>query len=959
MITRNIHYNLKLANYFKEQILFFDDDLKKKPNIRKCMELPLQQTRGEQWDDVTDTLCNLDFIQAKAVAKKTYDLVQDLNDVLEVIPDNAGNIRQEKARQARMEKYTRDLIACANGKINRNELEIPESIVPWDLGRIYKELEIKINYSSRLDKLNSLLNFLGVEVEMLHKNAFEFPDYTIQQAWNYARSGYIHHESMDLLAKRKNRLLLLDNKCLPNWDPFPELIFSFETEQARATPNGKWGIGFKGNKVLLFNLFGKTKIAELSGHTNQVTGIAITPNGLFAVSSSWDRTIIQWDLHKRVPIKTLKGHYHHVKCVDITPNGKKAISGSSDCSVIIWNLESGKIIKTLEGHMGDVILIKISADGKRAISISLDQKAILWNLDSYEIIQKINKCLEYDNSLSITPNGKLAIISIDNGLFLWDLENGTLKRTPIPSTSSANISSDGRLVISGADIWDLNTFKILKSLKSPNAVDLDFLSDCKYAISKKGLWNLENGFTERDEESEIVVSDFKSRLLKNDHSCSQEAQEKIDSLKQNNEGFEKYFISTDERFVFTASADFLIKIFDLTNGQRIRTLKGHLNSVLVFNITPDGKILISGSKDETLILWNIFTGVPVKILHGHQSNIKIIRVSSDGKNALSGSDDGNIILWDLEKFELIRILRDDNSNLINLDFSSCGNLIYSSSTHSLNVWNITDGKKIAHFISPQSIQNSSFLHNSAILLLSNNKIKIVYLGQKLILPQLQNTTVSSKWNFKTNALDPHEIVCPYCRNPFKPDRDLLYEIECSVEQYNKNLPFLIIPQTVRENKKLYANCINCGKLIRCNPFFSFSYPLYHKHLTEIQDESFFIIIVWLNPAPENIIETTGGWLPVAINVPFINGTAVCVWRSEAKAIEYSEKEYVIFNNKIPSSIKTSFSVYRLTTNEVVQIARITFHNSVAIDPIYDGFTPSIAISDCFSFEKFMNMKNIK
>jgi len=48
---------------------------------------------------VTDPICNLDFIQAKAGAKMTYDLVKDFNDVLEVIPENAANIRQQKERR--------------------------------------------------------------------------------------------------------------------------------------------------------------------------------------------------------------------------------------------------------------------------------------------------------------------------------------------------------------------------------------------------------------------------------------------------------------------------------------------------------------------------------------------------------------------------------------------------------------------------------------------------------------------------------------------------------------------------------------------------------------------------------------------------------------------------------------------------------------------------------------------
>ena len=135
MFSKTI-YNTNLSDYFKAQILFFDGDNQKKPNIRKCIEQPFQQTKAELWDEVTDTLCNLDFIQAKAVAKMTYDLVKDFNDVLEVIPDNAENIRQEKARQARMDKYTRDLIACAKGEITGFELEIPESITPWTKEKI-------------------------------------------------------------------------------------------------------------------------------------------------------------------------------------------------------------------------------------------------------------------------------------------------------------------------------------------------------------------------------------------------------------------------------------------------------------------------------------------------------------------------------------------------------------------------------------------------------------------------------------------------------------------------------------------------------------------------------------------------------------------------------------------------------------------------------------------------------
>jgi hypothetical protein len=84
-------YHTTLAHYFSSQSHFLDGDQQKKPHIRKCMEPPFQQTQSHLWDQVTETLCNLEFIQAKSFARMTFDLVKDLNDVLLVIPDNAEN----------------------------------------------------------------------------------------------------------------------------------------------------------------------------------------------------------------------------------------------------------------------------------------------------------------------------------------------------------------------------------------------------------------------------------------------------------------------------------------------------------------------------------------------------------------------------------------------------------------------------------------------------------------------------------------------------------------------------------------------------------------------------------------------------------------------------------------------------------------------------------------------------
>ena len=104
MNPNSIHYHSILADYFSSKPLYLDESTQKKPSTRKLVELPFQQTNGEMWKEVTDTLCDLEFIQAKAVARMTYVLIQDFNDVLEVIPDNAENLNKEKARQERMDR---------------------------------------------------------------------------------------------------------------------------------------------------------------------------------------------------------------------------------------------------------------------------------------------------------------------------------------------------------------------------------------------------------------------------------------------------------------------------------------------------------------------------------------------------------------------------------------------------------------------------------------------------------------------------------------------------------------------------------------------------------------------------------------------------------------------------------------------------------------------------------------
>jgi len=91
-----------LAEYFGKQSLMLEQDKKKTANLRKLSELPYQQTNGELWDAVYETLTDFEFLEAKCtyasvtkvgqgeearnIYSGVYELMEDYRGALEKFP---------------------------------------------------------------------------------------------------------------------------------------------------------------------------------------------------------------------------------------------------------------------------------------------------------------------------------------------------------------------------------------------------------------------------------------------------------------------------------------------------------------------------------------------------------------------------------------------------------------------------------------------------------------------------------------------------------------------------------------------------------------------------------------------------------------------------------------------------------------------------------------------------------
>ena len=124
---------------------------------------------------------------------------------------------------------------------------------------------------------------------------------------------------------------------------------------------------------------------SLKGHNGWVTQIATTPQVPdMILSASRDKTIIVWELTRGADNygyakKALRGHDHFVSDVAVSLDGQFALSGSWDKSMRLWDLNTGSTTRQFRGHTKDILSVAFSADNRQIVSGSRDKTIKLWN----------------------------------------------------------------------------------------------------------------------------------------------------------------------------------------------------------------------------------------------------------------------------------------------------------------------------------------------------------------------------------------------------------------------------------------------------------------------------------------------------------------------------------------------------------------------------------------------------
>ncbi|KAI1203759.1 WD40-repeat-containing domain protein [Nemania serpens] len=146
-----------------------------------------------------------------------------------------------------------------------------------------------------------------------------------------------------------------------------------------------------------------------------------------------------------------------------------------------------------------------------------------------------------------------------------------------------------------------------------------------------------------------------------------------------------------EDILVSGGCDRDVRVWDMTNGACLHTLRGHNSTVRCLKMS-DANTAISGSRDTNLRVWDIRQGVCRNVLVGHQASVRCLEIKGD--IVVSGSYDATAKIWSISKGQCLHTLTGHFSQIYAIAFDG-QRVVTGSLDTSVRVWDAHTGEPIA------------------------------------------------------------------------------------------------------------------------------------------------------------------------------------------------------------------------------------------------------------------------
>jgi WD40 repeat protein/tRNA A-37 threonylcarbamoyl transferase component Bud32 len=347
-------------------------------------------------------------------------------------------------------------------------------------------------------------------------------------------------------------------------------------------------------------------------------------------------------------------------------------------------------LRTFQGHTGPVRSVAYSPDGRWIASAGDDGIIRIWNAASGDVSQIPVKS-GVIRSVAFSPDGGcLASAGGDNSVKLWNAKTGALLWTGSGHTGTARavaFSPDGTRLVSGSEdrtlkIWEIGTGKCLRTLEGHVG------GVSSVAFSPNGRWLASGGLAALDRQEKWLPAEVKVWEVSSGT--------EIRTLKGQPDGVWSVALSPDSSRLAAAGPDHSVNVWNVITGQLVATMRGHASNVLCVTFSSDSEASRLASSDDqgTIRVWDSTTGKELLLLGGHTGPVKGLAFSPDGWRLASGGYDSSVKLWDAKLGQDAISLRGSKKALAEVALSRDALLVASATPNGMvNIWDALTWKK--------------------------------------------------------------------------------------------------------------------------------------------------------------------------------------------------------------------------------------------------------------------------